>query len=74
MTVPNAIQITNGKQETSNKEFKTKTYKKASLRTSFAILYVTKLDFAIEIKYIIWLVQISSENTRAEWAEVTQMY
>ena len=49
--VPNAIQITNSKQEASNKEFKAETYKKASLSTSLTNLYVTKLYFAIEIKY-----------------------
>ena len=57
--VPNAIQITNSKQEASNKEFKAETYKKASLSTSLTNLYVTKLYFAIEIKYKNWLVQSS---------------
>ena len=47
--VPDAIQISNSKQEASNKEFKVKTYKKASLSTSLTNLYVTKLNFAIEI-------------------------
>ena len=47
--VPNAIQISNGKQEASNKEFKVKTYKKASLSTSLTNLYITKLNFAIKI-------------------------
>ena len=55
--VPNAIQISNGKQETNNKEFKAKTYKKASLSTSLTNLYVTKLNFAIEIRNKNWLVQ-----------------
>ena len=34
VTEPNAIQISNGKQEANNKEFKAKTCKKASLSTS----------------------------------------
>ena len=38
------------KQEANNKEFKAKTYKKASLSTSLTNLYVTKLNFAIEIR------------------------
>ena len=53
MTVPNTIQISNGKQEANNKEFKAKTYNKASLSTSLTNLpnvYVTKLNFAIEIR------------------------
>ena len=53
MTVPNTIQISNGKQEANNKEFNAKTYKKASLSTSLTNLpnvYVTKLNFAIEIR------------------------
>ena len=50
MTVPNAIQVSIGKQETNNKKFKAKTYKKASLSTSLTNLYVTKLNFAIEIR------------------------
>ena len=50
MTVPNAIQISNSKQEANNKEFKAKTYKKASLSTSLANLYVAKLNFVIKIK------------------------
>ena len=49
MTVPNAIEIANGKQEANNKEFKGKTYKKASLSTSLTNLYVSKLNFAIEV-------------------------
>ena len=49
MTVPNAIQISNSKQEANNKEFKAKTYKKASLSTSLTNLYVTKLNFAIRV-------------------------
>ena len=48
ITVPNTIQISNAKQEANNKEFKAKTYKKASLNTS--LTNVTKLNFAIEIK------------------------
>ena len=50
MAVPNAIQISNGKQEVNSKEFKTKRYKKASLSTSLTNLYVTKLNFAIKIE------------------------
>ena len=50
-------QISNGKQEANNKEFKAKTYKKASLSTSLTNLYVTKLNFAIEITNKNWLVQ-----------------
>ena len=50
MTVPNAIQISNSKQEANNKEFKAKTYKKASLSTSLTNLYVAKLNFVIKIK------------------------
>ena len=50
MTVPNAIQISNGKQKANNKEFKAKTYKKASLDASLTNLYAAKLNFAIEIK------------------------
>ena len=57
MTIPNAIQISNGKQEANNKECKAKTYKKASLSTSLTNLYVTKLNFAIEITNNNWLVQ-----------------
>ena len=43
-------QILNGKQEANNKEFKAKTYKKASLSISLTNLYLTKLNFAIEIR------------------------
>ena len=50
MTVPNAIQISNGKQEANKKEFKVKTYKKASLSTGLTNIYITKLNFAIEIR------------------------
>ena len=50
MTVPNAIQISNSKQEANNKEFKAKTYKKASLSKSLTNLYVVKLNFVIKIK------------------------
>ena len=57
MTIPNAIQISNGKQEANNKECKAKTYKKASLSTSLTNLYATKLNFAIEITTNNWLVQ-----------------
>ena len=46
--IPNAIQISNGKQEVINKEFKAKTYEKASLSTNLTKLYVTKLNFSIE--------------------------
>ena len=49
MTVPNTIQIANDKQEANNKGFKAKTYQKASLSTCLTYLYVTKLNFAIEI-------------------------
>ena len=57
VTVPNAIQIANGKQEANNKEFKVKTYKKVILSTSLTNLYATKLNFAIEIKNKNWFVQ-----------------
>ena len=57
MTGPNTIQISNGKQDANNKQFKAKTYKKASLNTSLTNLYVTKLNIAIEIKSKNWLVQ-----------------
>ena len=57
VTVTNAIQISNDKQEANNKEFKAKTYKKASLSTSLTNFYVTKLNFAIEMKNKNWLVQ-----------------
>ena len=57
MTVPNAVQTSNGKQEADNKEFKGKAYKTASLSTSLTNLYVTKLNFAIEIKNKNWFVQ-----------------
>ena len=50
MTVPNAIQISNSKQEANNKEFKAKTYKKASLSKRLTNLYVVKLNFVIKIK------------------------
>ena len=50
MTLPNAIQISNAKQEMNNKEFKAKRYKKASLSTSLTNLYITKLNFAMEIR------------------------
>ena len=50
VTVPNEIQISNGKQEANNKEFNAKTYRKASLSTNLTNLYVTKFNFAIEIK------------------------
>ena len=36
-------------REASNKEFKVKTYKKASLSTSLTNLYITKLNFAVKI-------------------------
>ena len=42
VTVPNAIQISNDKQEGNNNEFKAKTCKKTSLSTSLTNLYVTK--------------------------------
>ena len=74
VTVPNAIQISNDKQETNNKEFKAKTYKKATPSTNLTILYVTKLNFAIEIANKNWLVQSASGNTRAAWGDVTQIY
>ena len=57
VTVPNAIQTSNGKQEANNKEFKAKAYKTASLSTSLTNLYVTKSNFAIEIKNKNWFVQ-----------------
>ena len=44
-------------QEADNKEFKGKAYKTASLSTSLTNLYVTKLNFAIEIKNKNWFVQ-----------------
>ena len=57
VTVPNAIQIANEKQEANNKEFKVKTYKKVILSTSLTNLYATKLNFATEIKNKNWFVQ-----------------
>ena len=57
VTVPNAIQIANEKQEANTKEFKVKTYKKVILSTSLTNLYATKLNFAIEIKNKNWFVQ-----------------
>ena len=57
VTVPNAIQISNGKQEANNKEFKANTCKKANLSTSLTNLYVTKLSFAVEKTNKNWLVQ-----------------
>ena len=74
VTVPNAIQISNGKQEANNKEFKAETYKKATLSTSLTILHVTKLNLAIEITNKNWLVQSASGNTRAAWGDITQIY
>ena len=65
VTVPNAIQIANGKQDVHNKEFKAKTNKKASLSTSLTNLYVNELNFAIEKKIRIDLSKVASENTRA---------
>ena len=49
MTVPDAIQIANNKEEENNKEFKAKTYKIASRSISLTNLFVTKLNLAIEI-------------------------
>ena len=43
VTIPNTIQIKNGKQEVNNKGFKAKTYKKASLSASLTNLFTTKL-------------------------------
>ena len=43
VTIPNTIQIKNGKQEVNNKGLKAKTYKKASLSTSLTNLFTTKL-------------------------------
>ena len=63
--VPNTIQILNDKQEANNKEFKAKTYKKASLSTSLTNLYVSKSNFAIKIR--IDLSKVTSKNTRAAW-------
>ena len=62
VTVPNAIQISNGKQEANNKEFKAKTCKKASLSTSLTNLHITKLNFAIEMKIRIDLSKVTSER------------
>lgn len=49
MTVPDAIQVANDKEEENNKEFKDKTYKIASRSISLTNLFVTKLNLAIEI-------------------------
>ena len=57
VTGQNASQISNGKQETNNKESKTKICKKASLSASLTNFYVTKLYFASKIEYKKWLVQ-----------------
>ena len=73
MTLPNA-QISNGKQEANNKEFEAKTYEKASISTSLTNLCVIKLNFTIEIKIRIGLSKVASRNTRAAWADTTQMY
>ena len=65
MTVPDAIQIANNKEEENNKEFKAKTYKIASLSISFTNLYVTKLNLAIEIHNKNSRSKDTSENIRA---------
>ena len=59
MTVPNAIQIANGK--------------KASLSTSLTNLYATKLILQWKKKKRIDLSKVTSENTRAPWPVATQM-
>ena len=74
MTVPNAIQTEIGKQEANNKESKAKTYKKASISTSLTNLYVIKLISQSKQKIRIDLSKVTSENTKAAWAVITQMY
>ena len=59
MTAPNITHIANSKQKANNKEFKVKTYEKASLSKSPTDLYVIKLNFAIEIKLRIDTRQLS---------------
>ena len=65
MTIPNTIQIANGKQEAKLKR------KKNSLSTN---LYAIKLILQLKQKIGIDLPKVTSENTRAVCADVTQMY
>ena len=74
MTVPNAIQSENRKQEANNRELKAKTYKKASLNVSLTNLYATKLILQLNQKTRIDLSKVTSENTKAAWADATQIY
>ena len=74
MTVPNAIQSENRKQEANNRELKAKTYKKASLNVSLTNLYATKLILQSNQKTRIDLSKVTSENTKAAWADATQIY
>ena len=74
MTVLNAIQSENRKQEANNRELKAKTYKKASLNVSLTNLYATKLILQSNRKTRIDLSKVTSENTKAAWADATQIY
>ena len=74
MTVLNAIQSENRKQEANNRELKAKTYKKASLNVSLTNLYATKLILQSNQKTRIDLSKVTSENTKAAWADATQIY
>ena len=74
MTIPNAIQSENRKQEANNRELKAKTYKKASLNVSLTNLYATKLILQLNQKTRIDLSKVTSENTKAAWADATQIY
>ena len=74
VTVPNKIQIGNGKQERNNKEFKTKTYKKANLRISLTNLYATKSVSHSKQKIRTDLPKVTSKDTRTAWADANQMY
>ena len=71
MTIPNAIQSENRKQEANNRELKAKTYKKASLNVSLTNLYATKLILQLNQKTRIDLSKVTSENTKAAWADAT---
>ena len=74
LTVPNTIQVENGKQEANNRELKAKTYKKDSLSTSLTNLCGTKLILQSKQKIRIDRSKVSGENTKAAWADTTQMY
>ena len=62
--LPNTIQIENCKQEANNKEFKAKTYQKASFSTSLTNIYATKLNLQSKQKIKINKSKVTSENTR----------